>query len=326
MTGPLAARRTGDQDPEPADVLALRDLLPVDHADADGPAVHLGHRHDGVPIEDPPVPTGEPLHLLRHRRTLLRQRDPEVRVLADLLIERVVVLDQRREVLPAELPDLHDPAEGAVRNKASVESGPGLDVPATRMDRPRALSRAWESCPGAMSPNRLDGPMKNVRPAAALYSLLFFLGFGLAVLMLATDKNLQTDFGTVHSGYFVHWYVIAALAAAELVGGLLLVAARSRLAVKAGVVGSGLLAAILLGGILTYQEVGFKTATLMAQYLFGITYYGGNIRYLFDALLAVLLLTMLVGIIILAMSRHKGPDPAEARKSEPVPPASPANE
>ena len=147
-----------------------------------------------------------------------------------------------------------------------------------------------------------------------VYSIPFFVAAGLSVLMLFTDKNLQTDFGTVSSGYFDQWYLILATALADVIGGALLLVLRSRRAVLMGVVGSGLLAGLLLGGIFTYQQVGFASASQMANYLFGITYYGGDIRYLYDVLLATYLATFLGGAVGLLATRsaHHAPEPPES--------------
>ncbi len=149
--------------------------------------------------------------------------------------------------------------------------------------------------------------MENPRPKSVfpiVYSLPFLLAFGLSVLMLATDKNLQTNFGAVSNGYFLHWYVVAATAAADLVGAALLLTLRSRTSVKLGTVGSGLLVVLFLGVVLTYQQVGFGSESDFAQYLFGITYFGGDIRYLYDALLATYIGTFLFGVVDLALTRH----------------------
>jgi hypothetical protein len=136
-----------------------------------------------------------------------------------------------------------------------------------------------------------------------VYSAAFLIAAGLSVLMLISDKNLQTNFGSLSSGYYSQWYLVLITAVADVVGAGLLLALRSRLAVKLGVVGSGALIAVLLGGILTYQQVGFATAGDFATYLFGITYYGGDIRYLFDALLATYIGTFLFGIVGLVRTR-----------------------
>jgi len=136
-----------------------------------------------------------------------------------------------------------------------------------------------------------------------VYSLPFLVAAGLSILMLATDKNLQTDFGTMSSGYYAHWYAVLAMAIADFVGAALLLVLRSRTAVKIGVVGSALLTVALLGAILTYQQVGFASATDMANYLFGVTYYGGDIRYLYDVLLGTDLATFVGGLVGLALTR-----------------------
>jgi hypothetical protein len=137
-----------------------------------------------------------------------------------------------------------------------------------------------------------------------VYSLPFFVAAGLSVLMLATDKNLQTDFGTMASGYYAHWYAVLAMAVAALIAATLLLVVRSRFAVKLGVVGSGLLTVALLGAILTYQQVGFASAMDFANYLFGVTYFGGDIRYLYDVLLATDIATCIGGAVGLAVTRE----------------------
>lgn len=136
-----------------------------------------------------------------------------------------------------------------------------------------------------------------------VYSVPFLIAAGLSVLMLVTDKNLQTDFGTVSSGYFVHWYIILATAIADVVGAALLLAVRSRRAVLVGAIGSGALIAVLVGAIFTYAQVGFASAGDMANYLFGVTYYGGDIRYLYDALLATYIATFVMGVVGFVLTR-----------------------
>jgi hypothetical protein len=147
--------------------------------------------------------------------------------------------------------------------------------------------------------------MDRSRGIAGAYSLVFFLAFGLSVVMLLTDNNLRTDFGSISSGYFSHWYVILATAVADVIGGVLLVVVGSRTAIKAGVVGSGLIALIFVGDIFTYSQVGFSSAGAFANYLFGASYSGGHIRYLYDALLAVYIIGVIAGIVALLASREK---------------------
>jgi len=149
--------------------------------------------------------------------------------------------------------------------------------------------------------------MERNAQVARAYSLLFFVAFALSIVMLQTDSNLRTDFGTISSGYFSHWYVVLATAIADIVGALLLVVVASRTAVRAGVVGSGLLSAIFLGDIFTYRQVGFASASDFAKYLFGQVYYGGDIRYLYDVLLAVYLITFVAGLLALRWVRPSPP-------------------
>jgi len=139
-------------------------------------------------------------------------------------------------------------------------------------------------------------------PNPILFSAAFVLAFALAVVMLITDTNLQTDFGSMSSGYYVHWYVILGTAVADLIGVVLLLLLRSRTAVKLCTLGSGLLVAVFLAAIFTYSQVGFASASDFANYLFGVTYSGGDIRYLYDVLLAVYIATFLWGVVGLAVS------------------------
>jgi hypothetical protein len=151
------------------------------------------------------------------------------------------------------------------------------------------------------------------QPNPILFSAAFLLAFVLSVVMLTTDTNLKTGFGAMSSGYYFHWYVILGTAIADLIGVALLLLLRSRTAVKLGTIGAGLLVVVFLSAILTYSQVGFASASDMANYLFGVTYYGGDIRYLYDALLAVYLAAFLWGVVGLALSRRPRavPEPAK---------------
>ncbi len=141
------------------------------------------------------------------------------------------------------------------------------------------------------------------RRLATAYSLPFLVAAGLSLLMLATDKNLQTDFGTVTSGYFVHWYAVLAMAIADIAGAGILLAFRSRLAVKVGVLGSALFAVALVAAVFTYHQVGFTSMQQFADYLFGLTYFGGDVRYLYDVLLATYIATSVLGAVGLTLTR-----------------------
>ncbi|HYA70295.1 MAG TPA: hypothetical protein VEH28_02870 [Thermoplasmata archaeon] len=143
---------------------------------------------------------------------------------------------------------------------------------------------------------------KNLFPV--IYGLPFLAAAGLSILMLITDKNLQTDFGTMSSGYYAHWYAVLAMGVADIVAAALLFVFRSRTTVKLGVVGSGLLTVALLGAIATYQQVGFPSAMDFANYLFGVTYFGGDIRYLYDVLLATDIATFVGGAVGLVLTRE----------------------
>jgi hypothetical protein len=158
---------------------------------------------------------------------------------------------------------------------------------------------------------------ERVVPNPIFFSAAFVLAFALSVVMLITDTNLQTDFGTMSSGYYAHWYVILGTAVADLIGVALLLLLRSRTAVKLCTLGSGLLVAVFLGAIFTYSQVGFASASDFANYLFGITASSGDIRYLYDTLLAVYIATFLWGVAGLLMSRRAAPATEPSTKGTP---------
>ena len=153
---------------------------------------------------------------------------------------------------------------------------------------------------------------KNLFPV--VYAGAFLLAAMLSVVMLVTDKNLQTDFGAMSSGYYVHWYAVLGMAVVDVIGAGLLVAFRSRILVKVGVAGAGLFAVALVAVVFTFAQVGFASAGDFANYLFGVTYFGGYIRYLYDLLLATYVGTFVLGVVGLAMTRmtelpNHGTDP-----------------
>lgn len=168
------------------------------------------------------------------------------------------------------------------------------------------------SLTGAGAPN---GSGKS--SVARAYGGLFLLAFGLSVVMLGTDSNLWTGFGSV-SGYYFHWWVVLVATAAELIGAIFLIVLGTRLAVKGGLVGSSLLTLVFLGDILTYKQVGFNSAADFANYLFGVTYTGGDIRYLYDLLLATYIAAAVFGAIILVRTRPRPSLPASEGASPPV--------
>ncbi len=145
--------------------------------------------------------------------------------------------------------------------------------------------------------------MERPSSAAVGYSLVYFVATALAIWMLLSDQNLRTDFGTLSNGYYAHWYAVLAMAIVSGVGGVLLATVRTRWAILAGTIGAALLALAMVGDIFTYAQVGFSSAWDFAQYLFGITYYGGDVRYLYDALLAVYVVAAIVGAVLFAVTR-----------------------
>jgi hypothetical protein len=142
------------------------------------------------------------------------------------------------------------------------------------------------------------------------FGALLLLDFLIAVVMLATDKNLQTNFGA-QSPYYVHWYGVLVMGIIDLLVGLVLLVSSSVASLK-GMSPSmrrrGVIAALLwtvlalvasLGIVSAYSQVGFKSMSQFAQYLFGVTHYPNALSYipgLYDALVFLYVVTAVVGV------------------------------
>jgi hypothetical protein len=152
-----------------------------------------------------------------------------------------------------------------------------------------------------------------------IFGLMILIDFLLIAVMLVTDKNLQTDFHQT-SPYFIHWYgllaegILTLLVALSVLGNALapsMWAQRPR-RVKAIVLGGlGWVLLVLLANlaiVFTWSEVGFKNMNQFAMYLYDTASpaAGGYIPWLYDALIAVLILTALVGLVAWTRVRKWG--------------------
>ncbi|MGC2288737.1 MAG: hypothetical protein WA688_02625 [Thermoplasmata archaeon] len=158
-------------------------------------------------------------------------------------------------------------------------------------------------------------PTKSRLPA--VFAGLLVLDFLLVVVMLATDKNLQTDFGAAPP-YYLHWYAGLVLGAVTLLLAAAVLATNlrqeprsgstvlDRYALVGGVVWSWLAIAGMFGVLATYKQVGFSSVNQFAQYLFGVSAYPGALSYipwLYDLLLGVFFVAAVTGVIALVQRR-----------------------
>lgn len=156
-----------------------------------------------------------------------------------------------------------------------------------------------------------------MRRAVGVFGGLLLLDFVVLLVMLATDKNLQSDFGGV-SPYYSHWYGLLALGVLTLIAGVAILALGGRTGSdgrpstlgRCALWGGGILpwvaVAAMIGILATYQQVGFSSASQFAQYLFGVTAYSGTLSYvpwLYDLLLALFLVSAVVGLIAIVKVR-----------------------
>ena len=135
---------------------------------------------------------------------------------------------------------------------------------------------------------------------------LFIVAFIVAVVILLTDMNLQTDFG-IHARYFIHWYGMLVIAIVALIAGIILLTTKKRSLGLAGTIGSALIALFLVGDLATYSQVGFTSVAQFATYLFGITKYPGTLSYMpgmYDLLLILFILAAIAGAISLRRKKE----------------------
>jgi hypothetical protein len=159
------------------------------------------------------------------------------------------------------------------------------------------------------------------------FGVLLLVDFLITLVMLVTDKNLQTDFGG-HPQYYLHWYGALAMGVLDLLAGLTVLAyaavpflqrmsTTARKVVVTGALAWTIVAILAMVGIVeTYQQVGFQNASQFAQYLFGVTAYPKVLSYipwLYDLLLIFYLLTAVVGVLAVMQVRKtwSAPPPAE---------------
>jgi hypothetical protein len=162
-----------------------------------------------------------------------------------------------------------------------------------------------------------------VERRAVAFGSLLLLDFALTVVMLITDKNLQTDFGG-SSPYYLHWYGALAMGVLDLAAGIVVLAlammasaarrpSSLQRVLMTGALAWTILAILAMVGIVeTYKQVGFQNANQFAQYLFGVTAYPGVLSYvpwLYDLLLVIYIVTAIVGVIAVLQNRQ-GPSGA----------------
>lgn len=149
--------------------------------------------------------------------------------------------------------------------------------------------------------------MASINSYRFIVGFLFILDFLATILILFTDNNLQTDFGTTGK-YFLHWYGLLITAVIDIIGAAIVLTKPARGVFTVGLVGSILLALFLILDVLTYSMVGFTSIGNFASYLFGVTKYPGSLNYipgLYDALLILYILTAILSAsAVRSYSRH----------------------
>jgi hypothetical protein len=168
-------------------------------------------------------------------------------------------------------------------------------------------------------PPPIVGPPKN--RLGIVFGVLLLVAFLVSLVMLATDKNLQTNFGA-QAPYYVHWYGVLGMGLLDLLIGFAVVGASAQWMIGKGsssarrrVIMGGLVWTILallavLGIVATYAQVGFPSASEFARYLFGVSSYPGALSYipgLYDVLVALYVLAAAVGALA---TRRPAPVPA----------------
>lgn len=123
--------------------------------------------------------------------------------------------------------------------------------------------------------------------------ILLLIDFAITLVILFTDKNLQTDFGIVKP-YFIHWYGLLITGIVDIIGAGIIFARPTGRNSTIAAVGTLLLALFLIADIVTYSMVGFSSASSFATYLFGFTKFKGSLSYipgLYDILFVFYVIT-----------------------------------
>jgi hypothetical protein len=165
------------------------------------------------------------------------------------------------------------------------------------------------------TPSQASGTATTTDPTsrglAALVGLLLLVDFLVAVVMLATDKNLQTNFGA-SSPYYIHWYGVLGIAVVTLIGGLVVLSlasprmmamlprSRPPMFLFAAFGWSVLVVLAMVGIVESYSQVGLPSASEFGKYLFGTSAYPGALSYipwLYDLMLGMFALTAIVAAL-----------------------------
>ncbi|MGA7861071.1 MAG: hypothetical protein WCB19_04370, partial [Thermoplasmata archaeon] len=87
---------------------------------------------------------------------------------------------------------------------------------------------------------------------------------------------------------------------------------RNRYSLIAATVWAWLAVVAMVAVVATYKQVGFSSASQFAQYLFGVSAYPGALSYipwLYDLLLALFIISAIVGVIVVVHIRKPAPPP-----------------
>ncbi len=128
---------------------------------------------------------------------------------------------------------------------------------------------------------------------ARVVAALLAVDFIVTLIILFTDKNLQTDFGSVHP-YYLHWYGLLVTGVVDAGGAVAVYLYPTRKITAAAAGWSVFMALFQVADIATYKLVGFSSPYQFAEYLFGLTHYPGALPYvpgLYDLLLLLYVAT-----------------------------------
>lgn len=139
-----------------------------------------------------------------------------------------------------------------------------------------------------------------LRRYSAYFSVLFFIQFLITLIILTSDQNLQTDFGTVPK-YFLHWYGMLVSGIVDIIAFVILIFTAKRLFIGLGVIWGAFMAVFQVADILTASSLNVGlTESQFATYLFGFSKYPGALPYipgLYDVLFAIYIVIVIAGIV-----------------------------
>lgn len=123
-----------------------------------------------------------------------------------------------------------------------------------------------------------------------------FLIFIVGVIVLETDKNLQTDFG-FYKSYYYHWWILLGVVIITLLISIVTIFYKRKITILPFMWSLITIIIILADPIFFYKSVGFSNSGQFFTYLFSFSKYPGTLSYI-PGLFTVFTVLVILNFII----------------------------